>query len=271
MEQRLPLRAAAVVVWAAAGEVWAAVAPEGAKPVARRAILSLILFGIAFGQVEAAVVIYLRTIAAPIRSSLGLPSGEPMPLFGPSNLGSLQHLMYIELAREAATLLMLAAVALAVTRNIRTWLAAFSIAFGVWDLAFYFWLKVMVGWPASLNTWDVLFLLPVPWAAPVSAPAIVALSLAVGGCFALAHPPDKVSRLAWFCLLGGAVVLLTSFMWDWQHWVQGGAPRGFPWAVFGLGEMLGIAGFALGVLPIMRQSDQLPDFDGLRGTQQAGE
>jgi hypothetical protein len=239
--------------------------------VARRAILSLILFGIAFGQVEAAVVVYLRTLAAPIRSSLGLPSGEPMPLFDPSNLGSLQHLVYIELAREAATLVMLAAVAIAISKNVRSWLAAFSIAFGVWDLAFYFWLKVMIGWPASLSTWDVLFLLPVPWAAPVAAPVIVALSLAVGGCFALAYTPDKVPRLAWVFLLGGAAVLLTSFMWDWQYWIQGGAPRGFPWAVFGLGEVLGVAGFAAGVLPIGRQTDQFQDFDGLRGTQQAGE
>ena len=103
------------------------------KPVARRAILSLILFGIAFGQVEAAVVVYLRTIAAPIRASLGLPAGEPMPLFGPSHLGPLQHLVYIELAREAATLIMLAAVAYAVSKNLPTWLAAFSVAFGAWD------------------------------------------------------------------------------------------------------------------------------------------
>jgi hypothetical protein len=247
------------------------VALAAVKPVARRAILSLILFGIAFGQVEAAVVVYLRTIAAPIRASLGLPAGEPMPLFGPSHLGPLQHLVYIELAREAATLIMLAAVAYAVSKNLPTWLAAFSVAFGAWDLMFYFWLKVMIGWPSSLGTWDVLFLLPVPWAAPVAAPSIVALSLVIGGCFAFFRPPDRVPRTAWTCLLVGAVVLLVSFMWDWPLWVQGGAPRGFPWAVFGLGELLGIAGFVLGVRPITRQPDQLAEFDGLRGTQQAGE
>ena len=209
--------------------------------------LPLILFGIAFGQAEAAVVIYLRTIAAPVRARLGLPTGEPLPLFDPAQLGADHRLMYIELAREAATLIMLAAVAWAVARNIRTWVAAYALAFGVWDLAFYFWLWAMIGWPASLGTWDLLFLVPVPWAGPVAAPAIVALSLAVGGAIALFRAPRKVPGAAWALMLAGVAVLLVSFMWDWRHWVEGGAPRGFPWAVFGGGELLGIAGFSLGM------------------------
>jgi hypothetical protein len=151
------------------------------------------------------------------------------------------------LAREAATLIMLAAVAWAVARNLRSWVAASALAFGVWDLAFYFWLRVMIGWPASLGTWDILFLLPVPWEAPVAAPAIVALSLAIGGAIALKRPPEMVPKLAWILLLAGAAVLLVSFMWDWRHWVQGGMPRGFPWTIFALGELIGIAGFSLGI------------------------
>jgi hypothetical protein len=240
------------------------------KPSARRTIFSLILFGIAFGQVEAAVVVYLRTIAAPFRNSAGLPISEPMPLFRATSLGSLEQLLYIELAREAATLVMLAAVAWIVAKNFRTWLPAFALAFGVWDLTFYFWLKVMIGWPASLFTWDVLFLLPVPWAAPVAAPSIVALSLVIGGVITLVYPPERVPRLAWVCLLAGMAVLLTSFMWDWRYWIQGGAPRGFPWAVFGVGELLGIAGFMTGIRPDQPAITQAA-FEGLRGTQQAGE
>jgi hypothetical protein len=209
--------------------------------------LPLILFGIAFGQAEAAVVIYLRTIVAPVRARLGLPAGEPLPLFDPAQLGVDHRLLYIELAREAATLIMLAAVAWAVARNIRSWLAAYALAFGVWDLAFYFWLWAMIGWPGSLGTWDLLLLLPVPWAGPVAAPAIVALSLAVGGAIALSRAPQKVPGAAWALMLAGVAVLLVSFMWDWRHWVAGGAPRGFPWAVFGVGELLGIAGFSVGM------------------------
>jgi hypothetical protein len=42
--------------------------------------------------------------------------------------------------------------------------------FGIWDLFYYVWLKVCLGWPSSLLTWDVLFLIPVPWVGPVLAP-----------------------------------------------------------------------------------------------------
>jgi hypothetical protein len=220
--------------------------------------------------VEASVVVYLRTIAAPFRNTAGLPISEPMPLFRATNLGSLEQLLYIELAREAATLIMLAAVAWTVAKNFRTWLPAFALAFGVWDLAFYFWLKVMIGWPASLLTWDILFLLPVPWAAPVAAPSIVASSLVIGGVVALLYPPERIPRLAWTFLVVGMAGLLTSFMWDWRHWIAGGAPRGFPWAVFGVGELLGIAGFVTGIRQDQPSITQLA-FEGLRGTQQAGE
>jgi len=70
----------------------------------------------------------------------------------------------IEHVREAATLALLAAVAIAVGKSADRSFAAFLIAFGVWDLSFYAFLKLLIHWPASLLTWDVLFLVPVPWA-----------------------------------------------------------------------------------------------------------
>ena len=228
--------------------VAAELAAAGAKTGLKRTLLSLTLFGFAFGQVEAAVVVYLRTIAQPFRAHLGLPIGDPLPLFDPAQLGETQRLMYIELGREAGTLLMLAAAAGgAASRNLRTWAAAFALVFGVWDLSFYFWLWAMIRWPPSLGTWDLLFLLPVPWAAPVAAPIIVAASLAVGGAITLARDPQTAPKTAWALLLGGAVALLVAFMWDWRHWIAGGMPRGFPWLIFGAGELLGLSGFALGV------------------------
>ena len=212
------------------------------KPLAR-ILLSLILFGVAFGFVEAAVVVYLRTLAQPIRAGAGLPASDIFPLLNVDAIGPVRRLVGIELAREGATLVMLATVAWAVAGNARAWLAAFGVAFGVWDLTFYAWLWVMIGWPTSLSTWDLLFLLPVPWAAPVLAPVIVAGSVAVGGAIALARLPERVSRFAWTLMLLGAVVLLVSFMWDWRYWVAGGMPRAFPWMIFAAGEILGMAGF----------------------------
>ena len=49
------------------------------------------------------------------------------------------------------------------------------IVFGAWDLSFYATLRVLTGWPASLMTWDLLFLIPVPWVGPVLAPSIVSI------------------------------------------------------------------------------------------------
>src|SRR5258708_5891646 len=108
----------------------------------RRAVAALFLFGISFGYVEAAVVVYLRAIYDPIRRHLH-PERGPNDLFplitsqelaktGPEN----PRRLVIEIGREAATMLMLGAVALAVARNIHDWIAAFAIAFGVWDICF---------------------------------------------------------------------------------------------------------------------------------------
>jgi hypothetical protein len=47
-------------------------------------------------------------------------------------------------------------------RSFREWLAGFLIAFGVWDIFCYVFLKLLISGPASLWTWDILFLLPNP-------------------------------------------------------------------------------------------------------------
>jgi hypothetical protein len=197
------------------------------------------------------VVIYLREIAVPIRAQAGLPPSELFPIPSLEQIGPKIKLVEMELAREAATLAMLAAVAGIVSRKS---VAAFSLAFGIWDLAFYGWLRVLIGWPPTPNTWDLLFLVPVPWAAPVLAPSIVALSLAIGGALVLASDPAEKStpsRIAGPLLVSGAAVLLVSFMWDWRHWLAGGMPRSFPWGIFAAGEILGIAGFlASGSIPV---------------------
>jgi len=150
-------------------------------------------------------------------------------------------LIRIELIREAATILMLAAVAFAVAQNARTWLAAFALAFGVWDLSFYASLAATIQWPTSLLTWDLLFLLPVPWTAPVLAPSIVAATLTVGGTLALLRPPPPVGWMARIGILASCAILLVAFMWGWRSVLDGEMPHDFPWTIFALGEGLGIA------------------------------
>src|SRR5437763_3624742 len=130
-----------------------------------RALTSLVLFGVAFGYVEAAVVVYLRAAYEPLHERLyPRAHGDPR-LGGLLPFIPLQRLQSAgpafvdwtatELAREAATLLLLTAAALAVAHNFRQWFAAFVLAFGLWDLCYYVFLKVLIDWPASLLTWDI--------------------------------------------------------------------------------------------------------------------
>src|SRR5277367_4986158 len=157
----------------------------------RRAVAALFLFGISFGYVEAAVVVYLRAIYDPIRAHLHPERGprELFPLITPQELANAgpenPRRLVIEIGREAATMLMLGSVALAVARNLHQWIAAFAIVFGVWDIMFYAFLKLMIHWPESLSTWDILFLIPLPWVGPIWAPVLVALSMIACGLISL--------------------------------------------------------------------------------------
>ena len=157
----------------------------------RRTMLAVLLFGTAFGYLEAAVVSYLRVLHEPVRQRFhpGRAPEQLFPLLTPEQVRSvgpeLTRIIAIELGREAATLVMLAALALAVAENSGQWAGAFALAFGTWDLAFYAGLKVILGWPASMGTWDILFLIPVPWAAPVLAPSLVAAAMMAAGIWHL--------------------------------------------------------------------------------------
>ncbi len=215
----------------------------------RRTVLGLLLFGISFGYVEAAVVVYLRTIYDPIRRQVrpGHLASDLFPLITADQLRSAAPdragLLKIEVIREAATLLMLAAVALVSVGVSRpAWLAAFAVAFGIWDFFFYVFLKVLIGWPVSLLTWDILFLVPVPWAAPVLAPVLVSLSIVGTGLLALLRAV-RLEPIHWCGLVLGTGVILVSFTWDFRNLSGGGMPHAFPWAWFAGGGVIGLVTF----------------------------
>jgi hypothetical protein len=215
----------------------------------RRAVAALFLFGISFGYVEAAVVVYLRAIYDPVRERLhpGRASHDLFPLITPQQLANAgpenPRRLMIELGREAATMVMLGAVALAVARNAREWVAAFLIAFGVWDITFYAFLKLMIHWPDSLATWDILFLIPLPWVGPVWAPVLVALSMIVCGLISLRAGGIHCSPAHWTGIFAGAAVIVIAFVWDFRNTTAGGMPNPFNWSLFLLGEAIGLAAF----------------------------
>ncbi len=46
------------------------------------------------------------------------------------------------------------------------------MGFATWDLSYYAFLRLISGWPQSLFTRDVFFLIPVPWIGPVITPIV---------------------------------------------------------------------------------------------------
>jgi hypothetical protein len=117
----------------------------------------LAVFGIAMAHLEGVVVVYLR-------KALGMLDSE-------SNKESVEKIspryLKIEMTREAATIIMLVVIAYLVGS---TWLEKvifFLWTFAFWDLFYYLSLYILIKWPSSLNTIDVLFLIPKPWIAPV--------------------------------------------------------------------------------------------------------
>jgi hypothetical protein len=214
-----------------------------------RVLTALLLFGVSFGYVEAAVVVYLRALLEPEQPSLA--QGELFPLKTKDQLEAAgrPYLRWLatEVAREAATLAMLAAVALALARSFREWFAAFLAVFGIWDIFFYLFLKVLLDWPASLLTWDLLFLLPVPWVGPVLAPVLVALSMIVAGVLVLwreaSGRPVRSNWPHWLALCLGGLLIVTAFCWDYRNILAGGEPNPFNWPLFLLGVGVGLTSF----------------------------
>jgi hypothetical protein len=133
---------------------------------------AVVIYAAAMAWVESAVVYYLRTMIDRIDPY------QPYPLPKIGQLGG------AELVRELATVVMLAAVGWLAGRNGKSRFGFFLIGFGVWDIFYYVFLKVMTGWPHALTDWDLLFLLPLPWWGPVWAPVAIATLMILGGTLA---------------------------------------------------------------------------------------
>lgn len=219
-----------------------------------RVIAALLLFSISFAFAEAAVVVYLRVLYEPIHRQIHpmQSSDDLFPLLTLDQLAAAEpralHWVTIELMREYATLLMMAAVAAGIARNLRQWFAGFMIVFGLWDIAFYGFLKVLIDWPRSFAEWDLLFLLPAPWVGPVWAPMLVALTMIAAGLLIFHHEADGrqplfFGELQALLVIGGALLIVTAFCWDWRNSVAGREPEPFFWQLFAVGEFVFFAAF----------------------------
>jgi hypothetical protein len=194
----------------------------------RRRWTIVIAFAIAMAWVEAASVFYIRTLVNRVEPY----QPDPLPIHGA--LGS------VELWREAATLVMIATVGLLAGRTWRSRAGYAAIAFGVWDLFYYVFLRLISGWPRTLLDWDILFLLPLPWWGPVLAPASIAAVMIVWGTLAT-QSADGSAAPRWAWALGGIGIglALAVFMIDaWRmlpngrEAVQQVLPATFNWPLF---------------------------------------
>jgi hypothetical protein len=198
----------------------------------------VVAYAIAMAWVESAVVFYLRTMSHRIEPY----QTDPLPLV--AGLGR------VEMVREAATLVMLFTIGMLAGKTWRSRWAYGAIAFGVWDIFYYVFLKVITRWPNSLTDWDVLFLLPLPWWGPVIAPVLIALLMIAWGTLASQWDhhfdyPLRAEWRAWFVNFAGMALALYVFMEDAIHVVSRGEnalramlPQHFDWPLFILALVL---------------------------------
>lgn len=203
----------------------------------------VVLFATAMAWVESALVFYLRTMIDRIQPY----QQNPMPDF--------KGFEWAEIVRELATMIMLATVGWLAGRTTRSRIGYSLVAFGVWDIGYYAFLKVLCGWPASWFDWDLLFLIPLPWWGPVIAPMLIAALMISWGTLAIQFErvdrSDWSNRRTWLVCGFGIVLGLYVFMADAIHIAgQGEAalrnllPVTFNWTVF-------ILAFAFMSAPVM--------------------
>jgi hypothetical protein len=213
------------------------------------AYLTLWVFGLAFGLMEAAVVVYLRQIG-------GIAAGQLFPVL--QNLDPAQDLAFsIERLREGASLVVMAGPAFLFSSRAFERLLGYGLVFGVWDLSYYGFLWLFVEWPQSLFAYDVLFLIPTLWVAPVLCPILISLSLVFFvsaylfvGARRMARNP---SLLQWLLALLGAALVQLSFMNQADYYLNGGMPPRFSWLVFAGGYGLAALAAVLFLLQFTRQ------------------
>jgi hypothetical protein len=213
----------------------------------------VVAYAVAMAWVESAVVFYLRTMIRRIEPH----QANPLPIIG--NLGR------VELAREAATMVMLLTVGVLAGRNWRSRLGYTALAFGVWDIFYYVFLKMMCGWPRSILDWDILFLLPLPWWGPVLAPVSIAVLMILWGTLASQFDDERglgaSSLRSWALNFAGVALALYIFMADSLKVADQGTtvlqkvlPERFNWPWFSVAVCLMAAPVASGLRRLKRQT-----------------
>lgn len=169
------------------------------------------IFSVAMAFMESSVVIYLREIMYPEGFNFPL---QPMP----------GELSLTEFLREAATLVMLVTVGILAGKTFNQRFAWFLYAFAIWDIFYYVFLKILINWPDSVMTWDLLFLIPVIWTGPVITPVIVSMTMIlIAGViiwFSDKKTTTKILSYEWILLVAGSILIFIAFIWDFSKYIS---------------------------------------------------
>jgi len=216
------------------------------------------LFAIAMAFLESAVVVYLR--------ALYYPEGFLFPLKMMD-----QRVLLTEIIREAATMVMLLTIGIMTVKDGLSRFAVFIYAFAIWDIFYYIYLFLLLGWPPSLLTWDVLFLIPVTWAGPVIAPVINSFTMIVLAVIILHYRrKEGTFRLTfqeWLLLITGSLIVILAYTRPYLEYIlsrysfsemlhfsgntklieyaAGFVPVHFSWVTYSFGQLLFFVTIAL--------------------------
>jgi hypothetical protein len=222
---------------------------ESAFCLVTKRLIALAALSIAFGYIEASVVVYLRAIF--------FPEGFVFPLaeFGIET----SPLWMTEIGREASTLVLIISGAYLFGRNVRERVAGFMIIFGIWDIFFYVWLKVLVNWPASIMDWDILFLIPVIWAGPVLAPVLISVVMIVFGLIVIRQScygqSVKIFPIDWLGFSGAGVLTVVVFCLASRGIMEPGYESYFNWPLFLISPVAAVALFIKCLLRSSKSSE----------------
>ena len=211
----------------------------------------VLIFAAAMGFLEAVIVVYLRKIY--------YPNGFNFPLVPIET-----WVLNIEWVREFFTIVILACIGLLAGRRLHEKFAYFLYSFAMWDIFYYIWLKVILNWPSSFLTWDLLYLIPLPWTGPVITPILYSITISILA-LCIIHCEDKnykvkLSKLEWALFILGSAVILYTFLYDYGSLIFKGGfgyqfltlaanesfnqqifsyiPTSYNWILFVLGEIL---------------------------------
>jgi hypothetical protein len=223
------------------------------------------IFAAAMAFLESAVVVYLR--------ALYYPEGFVFPLKMMDD-----RILITEIIREAATMVMLFTIGVVAVKNWLNRFAIFIYCFAIWDIFYYIYLVFLLGWPPSLFTWDLLFLIPVTWAGPVLAPVINSLTMILLAVILLYYRfKDDTFRITfyeWFLLIVGSLIVIFAYTRPYMEYMLNRfsvsemvhfsgnkklieyaaafVPVTFSWLIYSLGQIL----FFWSIFHIMRRMRQ---------------